>query len=157
MTVKQIVEQIRQFHPEIGATQIKLLLDMGIEEFCRETGILYDYKQFTTDASAPVRYNSVLGVVATGTTTHTVTDKLKDTNASFDSSMVGHIVYNLTDETNVKITAVDSATVLSIDADIMPTAKKYIIKSDVIEIDKVDFDGYSIPRLGYIPEKRDLT
>ena len=47
--------------------------------------------------------------------------------------------------------------VLSIDADIMPTAKKYIIKSDVIEIDKVDFDGYSIPRLGYIPEKRDLT
>ena len=71
--------------------------------------------------------------------------------------MVGHIVYNLTDETNVKITAVDSATVLSIDEDIMPTAKKYIIKSDVIEIDKVDFDGYSIPRLGYSPEKRDLT
>ena len=116
-----------------------------------------DYKQFTTDASAPVRYNSVLGVVATGTTTNTVTDKLKDTNASFDSSMVGHIVYNLTDETNVNITAVDSATVLSKDADIMPTAKKYIIKSDVIEIDKVDFDGYSIPRLCYIPEKRDLT
>ena len=107
MTVKQIVEQIRQFHPEIGATQIKILLDMGIEEFCRETGILYDYKQFTTDASAPVRYNSVLGVVATGTTTQTLADKLKDTSASFDSSMIGHIVYNLTDETNAKITAVD--------------------------------------------------
>ena len=157
MTVKQIVEQIRQFHPEVGATQIKLLLDMGVEEFCRETGILYDYKQFTTDASAPVRYNSVLGVVATGTTTHTSADKLKDTSASFDSSMVGHIVYNLTDETNAKITVVDSANILSIDEDIMTTTEKYIIKSDVIAIDKVDFDGYSIPKLGRVPEKRDLT
>ena len=80
MTIKQIVETIRQFHPQVSSTQIKILLNMGIEEFCRETDILHGYQQFTTDASAPIRYNSVLGIVTSGKATHTVTDKLKDTN-----------------------------------------------------------------------------
>jgi hypothetical protein len=157
MTIKQIVETIRQFHPQVSPTQIKLLLNMGVEEFCRETDILHGYQQFTTDASAPIRYNNVLGIVTSGTTTHTVTNKLQDSNASFDSSMVGHIVYNLTDETNAKITAVDSTNVLSIDGNIMTHPENYIIQSDMVEIDRVDFDGYSIPRLSNIPEKRDLT
>tara|TARA_Y100000361_G_scaffold29951_1_gene24757 strand:+ start:7025 stop:7498 length:474 start_codon:yes stop_codon:yes gene_type:complete len=157
MTIKQIVETIRQFHPQVSSTQIKILLNMGIEEFCRETGILHGYQQFTTDASAPIRYNSVLGIVTSGQGTHTVSNKLRDDNGVFDSSLVGHIVYNIKDETNAKITAVDSSTVLSIDDDIMAANEDYIIQSDMIEIDRVDFDGYSIPRLSNIPEKRDLT
>jgi len=50
-------------------------------------------------------------------TVHT-SNKLTDENASFDSSWNGNIVRNITDGTTAAVTAVDSATVLSLDSDI---------------------------------------
>lgn len=60
-----------------------------------------------------------------GTATATSAGKLVDAAASFDSSYVGKTVYNVTDDTWAKITAVDSPTQLSLSADIMTVGNSY--------------------------------
>tara|TARA_Y100001951_G_scaffold97269_1_gene96820 strand:+ start:63 stop:332 length:270 start_codon:yes stop_codon:yes gene_type:complete len=59
MTKKQMVERVRQNHPNIGATQIRIWLDEAMDAFCRETQMIRGYKQFTTDDTTPIRYNSI--------------------------------------------------------------------------------------------------
>jgi len=50
MTQKQLIETIQQHHPELMETQIRILLNKALDDFCRITGILADVQTFTTVA-----------------------------------------------------------------------------------------------------------
>jgi len=63
--------------------------------------------------------------VKTGTTTGQATNKLIDSNASFVAGDLGRNVWNTTDNTYAKVTAVDSSTQLTLDSDIMATGEGY--------------------------------
>lgn len=89
MTQKQIIEQIRQHHPQVTDVQIRGWINQAMDEFCRKTKIYTSAITFSTNSSGDTRW--------------------------------------------------------------------YGLPDDVIEIKKVDFDGYEIPRLVNPPEKRDLT
>jgi len=94
---------------------------------------------------------SELGTVYTGSGTSTTSNKLVDSNASFATSVVGQTVYNITDKTSAMVTARDSATTLSIDADIMASGEGYVIgglTSD--EIDYASFDTAGNTTNGYL-------
>lgn len=60
-----------------------------------------------------------------GTATSTVANKLVDTNANFTAADNGKTVWNTTDNTYATVTAVDSSTQLSLDADIMANGEGY--------------------------------
>lgn len=62
---------------------------------------------------------------SSGTTTATTANKLVDAAASFDSTYLNKSVYNKTDDTWAKITAVDSASTLSLSVDIMTVGETY--------------------------------
>ena len=63
-----------------------------------------------------------------GTTTGTTADKLVQSGQNFDSTVaVGYVVHNTTDNTFAYVTAVDSATTLSIDSDIMVSGEAFTI------------------------------
>tara|TARA_R100001244_G_scaffold63700_1_gene52823 strand:+ start:167 stop:709 length:543 start_codon:yes stop_codon:yes gene_type:complete len=66
---------------------------------------------------------------ATGTTTVTTSHKLVDGLADFVTSgvIVGDLAYNTTDGDVATITAVDSATTLSVTPNTFPISKEYII------------------------------
>ena len=84
---------------------------------------------------------SELGEYYSGNATSTTSNKLVNSGASFATSIVGQTVYNVTDGTSAMVTARDSGTTLSIDADIMASGESYIISgltSD--EIDYASFD-----------------
>jgi hypothetical protein len=69
-------------------------------------------------------------VLASGAATATTADKLVDTSASFTDrypSLVGSVVFNTTDNTFALVTAVDDATTLSLDANIMANTDGYSI------------------------------
>lgn len=77
------------------------------------------------DANIPViGYETV-----TGTTTATTADKLVDSGATFvtDKVKVGDIVYNTTDNTAATVTAVDSETTLSVNANIFASGEAYTV------------------------------
>lgn len=63
----------------------------------------------------------------TGTTTSAAASKLINTAAAFVAGDVGRWVHNTTDNTYAKVTAVDSSTQLSIDADIMAASEAYTL------------------------------
>ena len=67
--------------------------------------------------------------ISTGTTDGTTANKLVNSGAAFDTdgTAVGDVVLNTTDTTRAKITAIDSATTLSLDADIMISGEDYEI------------------------------
>ncbi|MAF42673.1 MAG: hypothetical protein CMI54_00700 [Parcubacteria group bacterium] len=50
MTQKQMLELVRQHHPEVGETQIRVWFNNALREFCRKTKILKTAYQFTTTA-----------------------------------------------------------------------------------------------------------
>tara|TARA_R110000868_G_scaffold227395_1_gene480376 strand:- start:407 stop:874 length:468 start_codon:yes stop_codon:yes gene_type:complete len=63
-------------------------------------------------------------------TTGTTADKLVDSAALFLTTHmigVGDIIYNTTDGTTATVTAIDSATTLSISSDIMASGESYVI------------------------------
>ena len=94
---------------------------------------------------------SELGVLYSGSATGTTSNKLVDSGASFATSIVGQTVYNLTDKTSAMVTARDSGTTLSIDANIMASGEGYIISgltSD--EIDYATFDTSGNTSSGYL-------
>lgn len=72
--------------------------------------------------------------VATGTTTSTTGGKLVDSAGTFttDGTKAGMMAYNTTDGTQSIISAVDSATTLSVVDDVFPTAKAYTIGPDFV-------------------------
>lgn len=63
--------------------------------------------------------------VITGTNTTATANKLTDSAADFDGSLVGMPVHNTTDDTWTRVTAVDSKTVLSIAPDIFTLNEAY--------------------------------
>lgn len=69
--------------------------------------------------------------LASGTTDGTTASKLVDSGASFTSALVNNAVYNSTDDTWAKVTAVDSTTVLSVSADIFVSGEGYEIASAI--------------------------
>jgi|TARA_X000001388_G_scaffold63307_1_gene49227 hypothetical protein len=87
MTQQQLIETVKQHHPEMGETQIRIYLNKALDEFCRKTRVLNTLYTFPTVADQ--RY------------------------------------YDLSD--------------------------------DIIEITRVDYDGYEIPRLVGKPEKTDVS
>ena len=68
---------------------------------------------------------NVAGPSVSGTTDGVTASKLIDSTASFTTNIVGYIVYSGTDVATV--TAVDSATTLSLSADIMVSGEAYTI------------------------------
>jgi hypothetical protein len=70
-------------------------------------------------------------VIVSDVTTSTVTDKLVDSTKNFISLgvQIGDIVYNTTSSDAAKVTNVDSATQLSLNADIMVSSDSYILYS----------------------------
>lgn len=63
-----------------------------------------------------------------GTTDGTTTNKLVDSSQNFTSTVsVGDLIHNTTDSTFAYVTAIDSNTQLSIDADIMVSGEAYTI------------------------------
>ena len=40
MTQKQLIETVKQHHPNLGETQIRIFLNKALDEFCRKTRIL---------------------------------------------------------------------------------------------------------------------
>lgn len=73
---------------------------------------------------------NVAGPSVSGTTDGVTASKLIDSTASFTSNLLGYIVYNTTDSTVATVTAVDSATTLSLSADIMDSGEAYTIYAD---------------------------
>lgn len=65
--------------------------------------------------------------LSTGTTTATTASKLVNSGAAFNSTYLNKTVYNTTDNTFATVTVVDSATQLSLSADIMTTGEAYVI------------------------------
>lgn len=81
--------------------------------------------------SDTINVPNVAGPSVSGTTDGaTTTDKLIDSTAAFSSNLVGFIVYNTTDSTVAKVTAVDSPTQLTLSANIMATGENYTLYSD---------------------------
>lgn len=68
-----------------------------------------------------------------GTTTGTTSNKLVDSTATFttDGVSVGDIIHNTTDDTFALVTAIDSATTLSIGTDIMASGEDYVIYTNI--------------------------
>ena len=63
-----------------------------------------------------------------GTTTSTTANKLVDSTQNFNTTaQVGSFVKNITDNTTASVTAIDSDTTLSLDADIMASGEEYIL------------------------------
>jgi len=76
---------------------------------------------------------STASLVQSGTTTSTTADKLVDTGGDFVNKgvAIGDTVYNPTDTTAALVTAIDSATTLSVDADIFASGEEYEIFNKV--------------------------
>lgn len=70
-----------------------------------------------------------INVAASGTTDATTANKLVDSTASFGGNVVevGDIVYNTTGSTAATVTAIDSDTTLTLNADIMTSGQAYTI------------------------------
>lgn len=88
-------------------------------------------------------------LVTSGTTTATTATKLVDSAQNFLSTVsVGDLVRNTTDSTFALVTAVDSDTTLSVDADVFPITKNYVIENR-LPAKSFLIDGISFQRGGY--------
>jgi len=74
---------------------------------------------------------NVGGPSQSGTADGTTASKLVDSTAAFTGNLTGYIVYNTTDNTAAYVTGVDSATQLSLSADIMASGEAYVLYADV--------------------------
>lgn len=84
----------------------------------------------TFDGTMSLQKRHVSDVPIEGAATATTTDKLVDSTKDFLALGVsaGDWVHNITDDTHAMISAVDSATTLSISGDIMADEEEYIIE-----------------------------
>ena len=73
---------------------------------------------------------NVGGPSQSGAATGTTANKLVDSAGAFTSNLQGYIVYNTTDNTAATVTGVDSATELSLSADIMASGETYVLYAD---------------------------
>ena len=94
--------------------------------------------------------------LAQGTTSSTTTNKLVDVAATFTTLIaVGNVVENTTDNTTAKITAIDSATQVTLDNDIMASGEVYRIYSDYVKMDMFKDESLSIS--DSIQDVRDIS
>ncbi len=77
--------------------------------------------------------NDLRSAAATATTAN----KLVDGSATFTSAMVGMTVYNTTDNTWARITAMDSTMQLALDADIMASGESYTIGDHTVPLTRI--------------------
>jgi hypothetical protein len=86
-------------------------------------GYIYDIAR---DSFFPIRQ------ISTGQATGTTANKLVDSGAAFttDGTKIGMIVYNITDSTKATITAIDSATTLSVSENIFASGEDYEVGTD---------------------------
>ena len=73
---------------------------------------------------------NVGGPSQSGTADGTTANKLVDSTAAFTGNLTGYIVYNTTDSTAAYVVGVDSATQLSLSADIMASGEAYVLYAD---------------------------
>ncbi len=57
MTFRNMMEIIKQHHPDLPDKQIKIMLNTGMREFCRKTRILTDTVTFNT--AVDTRYYNI--------------------------------------------------------------------------------------------------
>tara|TARA_R100000664_G_C2697542_1_gene99207 strand:+ start:454 stop:723 length:270 start_codon:yes stop_codon:yes gene_type:complete len=57
MTQTQLIELVKQHHPELGEAQIRIYLNQALDEFCRKTRILKTLYTFNT--AVDKRYYSI--------------------------------------------------------------------------------------------------
>ncbi len=88
------------------------------------------------------------GDIVKGTTTATTGDKLVDTSENFTAQgvRVGDRINNTTDTTYSTVTAIDSATTLSVSADVFTTGENYTITRGVLIVDGTT-DGTTTDKL----------
>jgi len=86
--------------------------------------------------------------IVSGTTTATAGDDLVDTSENFTTQgvKVGDRITNTTDTTYATVTAIESATVLSVSADIFTTGENYTISRGVLIVDGTT-DGTTTDKL----------
>ena len=111
-----------------------------------------DYNSYTKTApilspiGSIVAWHKTFGSADSGTTDGTTANKLVQSGQNFDVTvLVGMIVHNTTDDTFANVTAVDSATTLSLSADIMISGENFIIyKTPQLPDGWVECDGSAI-------------
>jgi len=92
----------------------------------------------------------------TSAATSTSTSNLVDATADFTSGVkVGYIVFNKTDGTSAKVTAVTNATTLALSADIFASGELYQIKSDFVRLDM--FNDESVTITDSIKNTKDIS
>jgi hypothetical protein len=92
----------------------------------------------------------------TSAATSTSTNNLVDATADFTIGVkVGYIVFNKTDGTSAKVTAVTNATTLALSADIFASGELYQIKSDFIRLDL--FKDESVTITDSIKNTKDIS
>jgi len=95
------------------------------------------------------------GIKYKGAATSTSTNNLVDANADFTTVKVGYIVFNDTDSTTAKVTAVTNSTTLALSADIFASGKLYTIKSDFERLDL--FEDESVTITDTIKNTKDIS
>ena len=92
----------------------------------------------------------------TSAATSTSTNNLVDATADFTTGVkVGYVVFNKTDGTSAKVTAVTNATTLALSADIFASGELYQIKSDFIRLDL--FKDESVTITDSIKNTKDIS
>jgi len=92
----------------------------------------------------------------TSAATSTSTNNLVDATADFTTGVkVGYIVFNKTDGTSAKVTAVTNATTLALSADIFASGEIYQIKSDFVRLDL--FKDESVTITDSIKNTKDIS
>ena len=92
----------------------------------------------------------------TSAATSTSTSNLVDATADFTSGVkVGYVVFNKTDGTSAKVTAVTNATTLALSADIFASGELYQIKSDFVRLDL--FSDESVTITDSIKNTKDIS
>lgn len=95
------------------------------------------------------------GIKYKGAATSTSTNNLVDANADFTTVKVGYIVFNDTDSTTAKVTAVTNSTTLALSADIFASGEIYTIKSDFERLDL--FEDESVTITDTIKNTKDIS
>jgi hypothetical protein len=95
------------------------------------------------------------GIKYKGAATSTSTNNLVDANADFSTVKVGYIVFNDTDSTTAKVTAVTNSTTLALSADIFASGELYTIKSDFQRLDL--FEDESVTITDTIKNTKDIS
>ena len=94
MTQKQIIEQIQQVHPEIGETQLRIMLNNALDEFVAEarTNIHMDILNPDADPVADKRYYDFTGATSI-TDAEDVLEVIQVTyaNSTDGEKIIGHL------------------------------------------------------------------